>query len=105
VAEPTELGGCSMEPGEAVFLTILAANRDPRVFDRADELLLDRSPNPHLSFGHGVHFCLGASLARLEARIALPRLVQRFPDLRPAGEPTWKPTISDRSAAHLPVRL
>jgi cytochrome P450 len=105
VAEPTELGGCSMEPGEAVFLTILAANRDPRVFDRADELLLDRSPNPHLSFGHGVHFCLGASLARLEARIALPRLVQRFPDLRPAGEPTWKPTISDRSAAHLPVLL
>jgi cytochrome P450 len=105
VAEPTELGGCSMELGEAVFLTILAANRDPRVFDRADDLLLDRSPNPHLSFGHGVHFCLGASLARLEARIALPRLVQRFPNLRPAGEPIWKPTISDRSAALLPVLL
>jgi cytochrome P450 len=103
VAEPTELGGCTMLPGEAVFLTILAANRDPRVFAEADRLVLDRTPNPHLSFGHGVHFCLGASLARLEARIALPRLMARFPGLRPAGPPTWKPTISDRSAAHLPV--
>ena len=103
VAEPTDLGGCAMLPGEAVFLTILAANRDQRVFAEPDRLMLDRAPNPHLSFGHGAHFCLGASLARLEARIVLPRLMARFPRLRPAGPPTWKPTISDRSAAHLPV--
>jgi len=105
VAEPTELGGCTLLPGEAVFLTILAANRDPRVFDQPADLLLDRSPNPHLSFGHGTHFCLGASLARLELRIALPRLAARFPALRLAGPPVWKANISDRSAAALPVHL
>ena len=105
VAEPLELGGCDLRPGEAVFLTILAANRDPRVFEAPDELRLDRRPNPHLAFGHGVHFCLGASLARLELRIALPRLVARLPELQVAGPVRWKPTISDRSAAEVPVRL
>ncbi|MBK9180032.1 MAG: cytochrome P450 [Acidimicrobiales bacterium] len=105
VAEPLALGGRHLEPGEAVFLTILAANRDPRVFDAPDELRLDRSPNPHLAFGHGVHFCLGASLARLELRVALPRLFAAFPDLQPAGPPTWKPNISDRSPSTVPLRL
>ena len=105
VVEPTELGGCTLLPGEAVFLTILAANRDPRAFTAPAELRLDRSPNPHLSFGHGTHFCLGASLARLELRIALPRLAARFPAMRLAGPPVWKANISDRSAAALPVHL
>ncbi len=105
VVQPTELGGRQLRPGDAVFLTILAANRDPRVFDAPDELRLDRSPNPHLAFGHGHHFCLGAPLARLELRIALPRLMARFPDLALAGRPEWKPNISDRAAARLPVRL
>jgi cytochrome P450 len=95
--------GIEMHAGEGVFLTILAANRDARVFDRAEELDLHRSPNPHLTFGHGHHFCLGAALARLEARIALPALLQRFPNLGLNGQPTWKPNISDRSASYIPL--
>ena len=98
-----EFGGRSVKTGEAVFLTIMAANRDPRVFDQPDRLNLSRNPNPHLAFGHGHHFCLGASLARLESRIALPALLKRFPDLRLDGPVTWKPNISDRSAAHIPL--
>jgi cytochrome P450 len=94
-----------MSPGDAVFLAILSANRDPRVFDRPDELVLDRHPNPHLAFGHGVHFCLGASLARLELRIALPRLMARLPGLRVAGPVRWKPNMSDRAAAEVPLAL
>jgi len=105
VAEPMELGGQQLAPGDAVFLGILAANRDPRVFERADELILDRRPNPHLAFGHGLHFCLGAALARLELRVALPRLVKRLPNLRVAGEVQWKPNISDRAASHVPLAL
>ncbi len=97
--------GIPMHAGEGVFLTILAANRDARVFADPDRLDLRRSVNPHLTFGHGHHFCLGASLARLEARIALPMLFERFPDLRLDGPPVWKSTISDRSAERIPVRI
>ena len=105
VAEPLELGGQRLLPGDAVFLAILSANRHPRVFDRPDELMLARRPNPHLSFGHGVHFCLGASLARLELRIALPRLLSRLPELRVVGDVRWKPNISDRAAAEVPLAI
>ncbi len=98
-----QLGGQSLKAGEAVFLAIMAANRDPLVFNNPDQLNLSRNPNPHLAFGHGHHFCLGAALARLEARIALPALLQRFPRLRQNGPVTWKPNISDRSASHIPL--
>ena len=104
VAEAHDRDGRAFEEGQAVFMTILAANRDPRVFDDPDRLVLDRTPNPHLTFGHGHHFCLGAALARLEIRLAVPQLLRRFPQLRLDGEPTWKPNISDRSAARIPMR-
>ena len=103
VAQSHDRDGRPFEQGQAVFMTILAANRDPRVFPDADRLVLDRDPNPHLTFGHGHHFCLGAALARLEVRAAIPSLLRRFPDLALAGEVTWKPTISDRSASHIPM--
>lgn len=105
VAVDGVLGDVHLTAHEAVFLVILAANRDARVFEQPDELRLDRSPNPHLSFGHGHHFCLGASLARMEMRIAFPALLRRFPTLAPAGDPVWKANISDRSAASIPVRI
>jgi cytochrome P450 len=105
VAETHERSGHVLREGDTVFMTIMAANRDPRVFDQPDRLVLDRSPNPHLTFGFGHHFCLGAALARLEARIALPRLLARFPDLTLDGVVQWKPNISDRAAAAIPVRL
>jgi cytochrome P450 len=104
VVEEHERHGKRFESGQAVFMGILAANRDPRVFPDADRLVLDRDPNPHLTFGHGHHFCLGAALARLELRIAIPALLRRFPHLALDGEPTWRPTISDRSVAHLAMR-
>ena len=104
VAESHDRGGRSFEAGQAVFMAILAANRDPRVFDDAHRLHLDRDPNPHLTFGHGHHFCLGAALARLEIRLALPALLRRFPKLELSDAPTWKPTLSDRSASHIAVR-
>lgn len=104
VAETHERHGRTFRQGEAVFMAILAANRDPRVFGDADRLVLDRTPNPHLTFGHGHHFCLGAALARLEIRLALPTLFRRFPSLSLDGRPTWKPNISDRSASLIPAR-
>lgn len=103
VVEAHERHGRPFDEGQAVFMGILAANRDPRVFDDPERLVLDREPNPHLTFGFGHHFCLGAALARLEIRIALPALLRRFPDLGLAGTPTWRPTISDRSPATLPM--
>jgi cytochrome P450 len=103
-ASPTTIGDVALSQGDAVFLVILAANRDPSVFDRPDTLDLGRSPNPHLTFGHGHHFCLGASLARLELRIAIPALLRRFPNLVTNGAPTWRANISDRSASGVPLR-
>ena len=87
VAESHERHGKPFEQGQAVFMTILAANRDRRVFDEADRLVLDRDPNPHVTFGHGHHFCLGAALARLEIRLAIPALLRRFPELELVDEP------------------
>lgn len=104
VVEPHERLGQPFDSGQSVFMGILAANRDPRVFEAPDRLVLDRDPNPHLAFGFGHHFCLGAALARLEIRLALPALLRRFPDLRLDGTPTWRPTISDRSPAAIPAR-
>ena len=99
-----ERAGCTITAGQAVFLAIPAANRDPAVFAQPDQLDLARTPNPHLAFGDGIHFCLGAPLARLEVRIAVTRLFARFPRLALASEPlAWRPTISDRSLASLPV--
>ena len=74
--------GTTIPAGAAVVPLIHAANHDPREFPDPDRFDIDRHPNNHLAFGHGVHFCLGANLARLETRIALTVLVQRNPGLR-----------------------
>lgn len=81
-----ERGGQRLRAGETVFLCIAAANHDPEVFARPGEIDLLRDPNPQLGFGWGLHYCLGANLARLEARIALRMLLERFPAMAPAGE-------------------
>jgi cytochrome P450 len=105
VTETHERSGQQLAAGDSVFMTILGANHDPRTFEDPDRLHLDRQPNPHLTFGDGHHICLGAHLARLEARIALGALFRRFPDLRVDGEVTWSPTIGDRSARRIPVAI
>jgi cytochrome P450 len=103
--EELELGGRRIAPRQSVVGILAAANRDPEVFADPDMLDLGRDPNPHVGFGRGIHFCLGAPLARLEAQIALPLLLERFPDLRLAGEPEPRPTWNLRGLARLPVGL
>jgi cytochrome P450 len=78
-------GGHELAPRDTVFLSIAAANHDASVFAAPAELDLARDPNPHLGFGWGPHYCLGANLARLEARVALQTLLERYPKLRPAA--------------------
>jgi cytochrome P450 len=85
-----ELGDVRIAEGDKVVPYYGAANRDPAVFDRPDELLLDRTPNEHLAFGGGgPHFCLGAHFARIEASEMLGQLLRRFGDLELTGEPSW----------------
>lgn len=102
--EPTELSGRTLGPGELVVLLLGAANRDPAVFDDPHRLDLRRDPNPHLGFGFGIHACLGAALARLEAAVALPAVLRRWPRLRLDGRPRWRPTFVLRGLSSLPLR-
>ncbi|MEX5633461.1 cytochrome P450 [Parafrankia sp. FMc2] len=85
-SRPAQLGGADIPAGSMVAVWLAAANRDERVFPDPDRFDPHRSPNPHLAFGHGIHFCLGAPLARLEARIALGLLLARFRDIQVATD-------------------
>ena len=99
-----EIAGRSLDAGERVVLLLGSANRDPAQFDDADTLRIDRSPNQHVAFGGGIHFCLGAPLARIEARIALPILAQRFPALRRVDDRSeHRPTFPIRALTSLRV--
>jgi cytochrome P450 PksS len=80
--EDLAIAGVTIRRGELVYAVIGSANRDERKFDRPDVLDLAREPNPHLSFGNGPHYCLGAPLARLEGQIAINTLLRRLPELR-----------------------
>ena len=103
--ETHERAGHTIEAGQHLWLSILGANWDPSVFDQPERLRLDRHPNPHIAFGGGIHFCLGAALARTELRVALPRLFARFPGMSIAtDELHWNATVVDRSLRALPVR-
>jgi cytochrome P450 len=106
VAAPHERAGHTLARGDRVYLAVAGANRDPAAFDSPDRFEPARDPNPHLAFGLGLHFCLGASLARLESRIAVGRLVDRFPALRFAnGEPRWISTIIGRGFASVAIAV
>lgn len=102
---PVTLGGRDWPAGTFVTLGIGAANRDPAVFADPDRLDIARRPNHHLAFGHGAHACAGMNVARLEARIAIGRLVARFPRLDLAAPPERDPRIRFRGLRRLPVRL
>lgn len=87
VARHVELDGQALEPGQSVLAWIGSANRDEAAFEQPDRFDIAREPNRHLAFGHGIHFCLGAPLARLEARIALEAMLRRLKNLRRASGP------------------
>ena len=103
VLEPFEFHGARIPRGAELGLLFGSANRDPSVFDRPDELDLSREPNPHLSFGAGIHFCLGAPLGRQELQISFATLMDRFPNLELADEPRWKPNYVIRGLEGLRV--
>jgi cytochrome P450 len=106
--QPVTVAGQTFDVGDFVMTGLGAANRDPAKFgDDADQLRLDReSAREHVSFGSGVHHCLGAALARLEGRIAIGRLVRRFPDMALVDEPpAWNGRIILRGLDRLPVTL
>jgi len=102
-----ELGGRTIPTGKLVLLMLGSANRDAARFRQAARFDITRSPNPHVAFGHGLHFCIGAPLARLEARVALPALFERLPGLALAEGGPWtpRPAIHVHGPARLPVRF
>ncbi len=106
--EPVEIGGVPIGPGEAVLVSLSGANRDPARYPEPDRLELGRDGGAHLAFGHGIHFCLGAPLARLEAEIAFSGLLERYGDMTLAVPPDalrWRPSTLIHGLESLPVRL
>jgi cytochrome P450 len=104
-ARDITLGGQSIEAGQKVQIWEGSANRDASVFDRADEFDLARKPNPHLGFGQGVHYCLGANLARLELRVLFEELLSRFAAVRVVRPVEWTRSNRHTGIRHLVVEL
>ncbi|GAA4895452.1 cytochrome P450 family protein [Actinomycetospora straminea] len=103
-----EIAGTTVPQGARVLAVLASANHDPAVFADPDRLDLTRTPNPHLAFGKGAHYCLGAPLARLEAQVAIPALLRRAPQLRrldPTAPVAWRGTAIVRGLETLPVLL
>jgi cytochrome P450 len=99
-----QIGGKEIQKGQLVVFSFAAANRDPEVFASPNELELARKPNRHLSFGHGLHYCVGAALARLEGQITINTVLRRLPKLRLAGENLeWHRNFTLRGLKSLPV--
>ena len=103
--EEVEVGGVLIKPGQKIAALLGSANRDEEVFEKADQLDLTRSPNPHIGFGAGIHFCIGAPLARQEMQISLPALLKRFPNLELATKPVRRPTFVLRGYETVKVRV
>lgn len=102
-----QLHGQTIPAGKMVLPVIGSANHDPKHFDAPDRFDVARDPNPHIAFGHGIHHCLGAPLARLEARVALPDLLERLPELHLASDEPWQPreALHVHGPARLPIRF
>jgi 6-deoxyerythronolide B hydroxylase len=106
--EDIEVDGVTVPKGSLVILCLASANRDSTKFEDPDRLDILRRQNPHLAFGNGIHYCLGARLARLEGTIALGGLLRRFPDIGlavPPEEIRWRPLHFLQRLDRLPVRL
>jgi cytochrome P450 len=103
VSQDIEIGGVQMKRGDWTLLPFPAANLDPAVFDRADEVIIDREQNRHAAFGLGIHRCLGSNLARMELTVAVEEFVKRFPRFVLDGEVRWS-LGQVRGPRELPVR-
>ncbi|MGH9100482.1 MAG: cytochrome P450, partial [Acidimicrobiales bacterium] len=103
--DDAEAGGTPVKKGTFTLLLIGAANRDPRAFEDPDRLDIRRPPSSHLAFGQGIHFCLGAPLARLEAQIALRALLGTFGTLRLSSAPAWRSNAVLRGVERLEVEV
>ena len=104
--QDTELRGQKIKQGEKLLLMYPSANRDADIFTDPDAFKVDRDPNPHVAFGIGNHFCLGANLARMEIRIVLEELLTRVPDMEYSeGPPSMHPSLLVRSYTRMPVRF
>jgi cytochrome P450 len=103
----TQLGGQAIPPGQMVTVWMGSANRDETQFEHPELFVFDRDPNPHIAFGSGIHFCLGAPLARLEAKIVLGAVLEHFPNLciDPAAKLEFIPSMSVLGVTSLPVLL
>lgn len=104
--EDVELGGVLVRAGQPVVVSQAAANRDPAAYTTPDRLVLDRAGTTHISFGHGIHYCIGAHLARLELQVALERVTARLPDLRlavPVPELAWRSKEFFSGLRELPI--
>ncbi len=99
----TQIGEVTVKTGEKVAAMLGSANRDDEVFENAQSFDIKRTPNTHIAFGAGIHFCIGAPLARLEMNTSLPMLFERFPKLQLAGEPEQRPTFVLRGYETIPV--
>ncbi|MFC8383227.1 cytochrome P450 [Nocardia sp. NPDC057272] len=102
------IGGIRIPCGDTVLLGIASANRDPDRYHNPEKLDLSRKGNPHLAFGHGIHYCLGASLARIEVQVAVESMLRYFPDLQlavPRSDLQWRASFRERGLRHLPVTL
>jgi cytochrome P450 len=99
------IGDLEVHPGQRLVTVVGAANRDPDQFSEPDGLRLDRDEGPVLSFGGGIHHCLGAALARLEAQVMLPELLRRYPSARLAGVPVRRSGLTLGGYASLPIAL
>ncbi len=106
--EDVELSGQKIPKGSRVLVGIASANRDESAFPNADQLDIERSPNKHVAFGLGIHYCLGAPLARMEGKIALQKLLARYPNMKlavPSDQVQWRTSMAVRGLKALPVQL
>ena len=103
--EDLSLGGKEIKKGQTVFIVVGAVNRDPEQFPDPEKLDIERVRNNHLTFGHGIHACIGQYLARTEGAISLGTVLQRFPALRLAATPEWREAMGGRCLDSLPVYL
>jgi cytochrome P450 len=102
-----QMRGQNIPAGKVVLAVMGAANRDPKEFPEANRFNIARDPNPHVAFGHGIHFCLGAALARVEGRIALSYFLERVKDFELASSEPWEPRkgLHVHGPTRLPIRF